>query len=197
MNRTKGIAHHMVAASTVAFLVMAGSSLANKGAGQTLPTVLLKSQQMQVLPGTTVQIDAFITNVQDIGSYQLYLNAQTSDNKRLVLSSMKINKAHKTFLFGSEQVIEAIDKKGERLAVITYGMGVSVPGDEQRYLATFTFKVPKDAQGSLHVTVDTGQETMLLRASGEQMTYGVGDGVTIQVVDDSKIRNIKRGRSTR
>ncbi len=196
MNRNMYNTRNVVAATAAVFLVLAGSGM-TKGDTTDQPTISLAPQQLNVLPGDTVQVDAFITNVQDIGTYQLCLIGKASDGQVLTLSTMAINKTHKTFLFGSEQVVEAIDQKGKRLAVITFGQGVDVAADEQRYLATFTFEVPKDAKGSLQFVVDQGQETMLLHGSGEKMTYGVGAAVSIQVVGDTKIRAIKRDRSTR
>jgi len=192
MNKTRNV----VAASAVAFLVLAGSGMV-KGDTADLPTILLKPQQVQVLPGSTIQVDAFIANVQDIGTYQLSVIAKAADGKILPLSSMAVNKTHKTFLFGTDQVVEAIDQKGKRLAVITFGQGVDVAADNHRYLATFTFQVPKDVTGTLEIIVDQGQETMLLHGSGEKMAYGVGQSATVQVVDGNKVRTIKDGRSTR
>ncbi len=187
---------NVVAASAVAFMVLAGSDMVQGGTAS-LPTILLKPQQVQVLPGSTIQVEAFIANVQDIGTYQLSVIGKAANGKILPLSSMVVNKKHKTFLFGTDQVVEAIDQKGKRLAVVTFGQGVDVAVDDHRYLATFTFQVPKDATGTLEIVVDQGQETMLLHGSGEKMAYGVGQSASVQVIDGTKIRTIKQGRSTR
>ncbi len=181
---------------TMVFVFAVTSAHAQSAISQTEPTYFVKPKQASVLPGSTLVVDVFLANATDIGAVQIQVVANDQQNNKLAMTSITVDEQSPLFLFGSDQIVKAIDTKGERIALVKYNGGVTAPTSKPKYICTFSFDVPADATGSVSVGVAAGQETMLLISSGAERTYTVSSPVTVEVVTD-RVRSIKKGRSTR
>jgi len=162
----------------------------------TEPTYFVKPAQTSVTPGGTLAVQVFLANATDVGAVQVQVAGTDSQNNKLTITDIKVDKQQPTFIFGLDQIVEAIDMHGKRLALVLYNGGAIAPAAKPRYVGTFSLAIPADATGSISVGVAIGQETMLLASSGAAMTYTADSPVTVQVVTD-RVRPTKRGRRTR
>ncbi len=180
----------------VAVALAVNSAHADEAATFTAPTYFVKPMQTSITPGDTLVVNVYLANATDVGAVQVQVVGTDSQSNKLAITNIVVDKQQPTFIFGFDQIVEAIDMKGERLALVKYNGGATAPAAKPKYVGTFSVAIPTDATGSISVGVSSGQETMLLASSGAEMTYAVSGPVTIDVSTD-RVRTIKRGRNSR
>ncbi len=180
----------------VAVTLAATSAYAQNAVSATQPTYFVKPVQTSITPGSTLVVNVYLANATDVGAVQVQVAGTDQQNNKLAITDISVDKNLPTFIFGFDQIVEAIDMNGKRLALVKYNGGATAPAAKPRYVGTFSLAIPANAVGPVSVGVAEGQETMLLASSGAEMTYTVGSPVTVEVITD-RVRTIKRGRSTR
>jgi len=180
----------------IAITCSATSAHAEEAATFTGPTYFVKPVQTSITPGSTLVVDVYLANATDVGAVQVQVAGTDTQSNKLAITDIAVNKQQPTFIFGLDQIVEAIDMKGKRIALVKYNGGATAPAAKPRYVATFSLAIPADATGNVSVGVAMGQETMLLASSGAEMTYAVSGPVTVEVSTD-RVRTIKKGRNSR
>lgn len=127
-----------------------GPSAAVQGAVITVAT-----SHPAVPVGGVVEVQVFLTNAQNVAAYELHMSVTGGPAGSLELESIFVDKNRKRFLFGRAQVVEAIDLKGKRAAIITYSRGADVGTAAKAYLATFRYRVSPEANGVFTVNINT------------------------------------------
>jgi hypothetical protein len=127
--------------------------------------------------GETVDVEVYIDSVDDLGAYEVSLEVTGGDTGSLNLEDLVIDKARPDYVFGTEDVVDAVDMVGERLGACLMDGGMMVQGPA--YLGTFTYRASQDASGVFQVTVRPGIHSFLKDSSAETIESSPGDGTLV------------------
>ncbi|MCO6435621.1 MAG: hypothetical protein J5J06_00860 [Phycisphaerae bacterium] len=171
--------HHSITLAAVGIL-LAGFAMPAFADGGSPAVMTVVPAQKIVPPGGKIEVHVFLSNAANVAAYELHLNVLGDEGGTLPLTAVTVDKNRKNFIFGKDQVVEAIDLKGKRAAIVTYGGGKSVGSDDVKYLATFVYSVPSDAKGSYRIGINTAK-AFVSDANVNTMAYSTGDPVEIKV----------------
>jgi hypothetical protein len=123
-------------------------------AGQT--TLRLVPTTTRVRPGGKFDVDVYMSaTASGLKGYQLELSTTGGRSGQPVITGMRIAD-HKDAVFGSRvDTYEAFNLETAQLLAGVDGL-ISAPVKNEAYLATVTFKVPKDAVGTFVIDVAAG-----------------------------------------
>lgn len=167
------------------FAVGMGSARAENvlATSQDAPVVSLKSKQVTVLAGGQVNVEVFVTNVQDLASYEMRLNVVGGDRGTLTLEQIVVDQQRADYVFKNAgvQILDAVDMKQQRVGMVRFGGGSAVAADQQAYLATFTFRVSADAAGKFAVTLSNPEAAFLNNSIAQQIPHRLASPLEVTV----------------
>jgi hypothetical protein len=123
--------------------------------------------------------DVFLTGAMDLRGYQVALSADGGTNGKLNLVDIHQDATRADFVFGSEQIVNAVDLNGGRVVGALF-VG-SVDAATPKYLGTFTYQPSSDATGTFTVKVQVSEETMLRDSTNSPIGYQAGAAGTVQI----------------
>jgi hypothetical protein len=150
--------------------------------------VRLQASTRSAKPGETVVVRAFVTSeLANLQAYQLHTVAMGGSSGRLELIDVAIE-GRRDYVFGAEQRYDAVNvAKAQMLSgVETAG----VPTKAQAYLATFTYRLSKDAAGAFVVDIlrdeANGDQTFMISNYTDKIAVDSTTPAVITVVGPRK-----------
>jgi len=153
--------------------------LGNTGAGAGAATMSVVTNQTTVNPGETVTVDLYLSGAADMKAYQARVNATGAQTGKIAVSSMVIDKQRSNYVFGTANVIDAVDNTGNRLGAVIFDGSVNV--NNPLYLGSFTFQTPADVHETYVVNVEVGEESFLRDSAAEPIEFRVGAPIVVTV----------------
>lgn len=148
--------------------------------------MLLVPSRTVVQPGEAVNVDVFLSNVQDLRTYQVTLMTRGGDAGTLTREDVALNSTRTDFVFSGMQKVDAVDRNGGRVGAVLFGGGVNV-GDPA-YIGSYTFRASADATGLFRIGVDIQDRASLLwSADNKPINFSAGSA-TITVSARSNVR---------
>jgi hypothetical protein len=174
-------AERVVGAPVIDSAMLKGTSLTISTAAitPTGPAINVVASKATAAPGELVTFDVFVSPVADLKGYQVALEAWGGDSGKLTLIDIHQDTQRADFVYGSEQILNAVDLNGSRMvaALFTGSTDVTTP----KYLGTYTFQSTPDARGTFNVRVQVSDETMLRNSQNTPIAYQAGTPGTIRV----------------
>lgn len=128
-------------------------------ASSTFASINVKATQANAAPGGLVSVEAFVSNAQDLAVFQLQLGATGGEKGTLTLEGITVAKERPDFVFGTAEVLDAVDMNQGRVGALRYTGGSNVA--KPVYLATFNFRASPDALGTFKINLRAGDESFL------------------------------------
>jgi len=172
-----------LAAVTVGLLTMAAAAQtppAQKDRAPSGPTISVVTKQREVKPGELITLDVLVSNVSNLGSYQVKVQATGGERSGAVLEKLFIDTARSDYVFGTRQVLKAVAAGTGEMGAMLFPGSVNVT--RPAYLGTYKFRVSADAKGSFSFNVNTAPEfSFLLNSGGIVIPFRPGKGVPVSV----------------
>ncbi|NOT01103.1 MAG: hypothetical protein HOP29_10790 [Phycisphaerales bacterium] len=128
----------------------------------------------------TFHVEIFANNVKKLRGYQITLDAVGGDAGSLKFEQAEVDTGRGDYIFGGTESYRAINPTLKRIANALPSGGVDGVG--RVYLGTYTFKPTADAKGTFRiVTVNRGNETVLLGPNSEALDMNVSAQTTISI----------------
>lgn len=136
------------------------------------------AREESVQPGGTVTVDLFLSGAANVRTYQVAVEATGGDSGSLTRREGWIDADRPDYVFGTAQVIKAVDDVHGRAGAVLFDGGVNAM--TQAYLGTFTFEASSDAAGDFVISARVGSDTFVGDPDLQQLPYRV-QGSTIHV----------------
>lgn len=144
--------------------------VANRGlADETSTVVTVVPRRESASTGGTVTVDVFVSNVSKLRTYQFALDTSGGTSGTLTRTDGVVDQTRGDFVFGSDQVIQAVDKIHGRFGAVLFSGGKDVTG--QSYVGTYSFQASPDAKGAFTVSVNPTRMSFMTDASGNDIPF--------------------------
>jgi len=143
--------------------------LATKGLSGEAAMVTVVPRQESALAGGTLTVDVYVSNVSGLRTYQFALEVSGGTTGSLSRSAGLVDVAHADFVFGTDQVIQAVDEQHGRFGAVLFRGSRDVTG--QKYVGSYTYDVSPDASGSFTIGVDESRVSFMTDAAGEDIVF--------------------------
>jgi hypothetical protein len=141
------------------------------------PEVSIVPRTSAANEGEIVSFDVFVTNAQDLRTYQIALDVVGQEGG-LIRVPGQIDATRPDFIFGADQNVNAVDDTTGRLGGVRFDGGVTV--DRPVYLGTFNYEVPAGASGQFVARVRLGDDSFLADTNNKTMPFNsTGAAVTV------------------
>lgn len=171
----------IVAAPAIESGMLKGTTLTVSTAALTpMGTMLtVTSSKTTAQAGEMINVDVFVSQAQDLRGYQVAVEATGGKSGGLHLVDIHQDAARADWVFGGEQIVNAVDVNGSRMvaALFSGSTNVAMP----KYLGTFSFQSTKDASGTFAVKVRASDETALRDSNSQPIGYHVGPAVLVNI----------------
>jgi len=164
-----------LSASEVSRLSRTIEARATVPAGATIQVV---AREESVEPSGTITVDIFLTGATNVRTYQVAIEALGGDSGTLSRQETWIDADRPDYVFGTAQVIKAVDDVYGRLGAVLFDGSVSAMTPV--YLGTATFDASADATGEFLITARPGSDTFVGDPDLNQMPHRIV-GSTVQV----------------
>ncbi len=84
-----------------------------QGAGVTAAAIQASGQPGQVFP-----VDVYLSNIPDLGAYQLLVKATGGTQGTLTVQDLAINRDRKDYVFGQAEIVDVVSKHQNLLAAV-------------------------------------------------------------------------------
>lgn len=146
-----------------------------QGAGVTAAAV-----QASGRPGGVFPVDVYLSNIPDLGAYQLLVKATGGTQGTLTVKDLEINRDRKDYVFGQAQIVDVLSKHQNLLAAVKSIGGAAV--GKPMYAGTFHFVASADAKGVFSIVIEKGQAASLMTNSvGQEFQFEFGKTATITI----------------
>jgi hypothetical protein len=143
------------------------------------PAINVVAQQATATPGALVSFDVYLTHAADLRGYQVALTVESGRSGQLTLVDIHQDTAREDFVFGSQQIVNAVDLNGHRMVAALFNGSTDVTAP--KYLGTFTYQASADASGTFRVKASVSEETALRDSAGLPIGYQMGTVGAIQI----------------
>lgn len=171
----------VIAAPVIDGAMLKGTALTVSTAALTPrgPAINVVAAQPTVAADGLVSVDVFLSQANDLRGYQVALEAVGGRAGALQLVDIHQETARPDFIFGAQQIVNAVDVNGGRAvaALFTGTVDLTSPA----YLATFTYKASSDAAGQFKIKVRVSDETALRDSNTNPIAYQAGQTATINI----------------
>jgi len=148
--------------------------------------MLLVPSRTVIQPGEAVNVDVFLSNVQDLRTYQVSLMTLGGDAGTMTREDVTLNSTRADFVFSGLQKVDAVDRSGGRVGAVLFSGGVNV--NNPAYIGTYTFRASADATGLFRIGVEIKDRASLLwSASNQPINFSAGSA-TITVGARNNVR---------
>lgn len=157
---------------------------------QDAPVISLKTKQTTVAAGGQVIVEIFVTNVRDLATYEMRLNAVGGDRGTLTLEKIAVDQQRADYVFKNAgvQILDMVDMTQQRVGMVRFGGGSDVAVNQQAYLATFTFRVSADASGKFAIALGNPEAAFLNNSAANQIPHRPAGNVEVTVGAVTPIR---------
>lgn len=121
--------------------------------------------------GGTVTVDVYVSNVAGLRTYQFALDVSGGTSGTLSRDRGVVDVTNAEFVFGTEQVIQAVDEQYGRFGATLFSGSKDVTG--QKYVGTYTYQVSPDASGSFTIDVDGSRVSFLTDTTGNDIPFHI------------------------
>ncbi len=160
--------------------------ISNDGTIPVGSAMLLVPSRTVIQPGEAVSVDVYLSNVQDLRTYQTSLMTRGGDAGSLTREDVVLNSTRADFVFAGQQKVDAVDQSGGRVGAVLFNGSVNV-GDPA-YIGTYTFRASADATGLFRIGVDIKDRASLLWSSSNQAINFSAGSATITVGARNNLR---------
>lgn len=143
---------------------IATKGLAGEGA---MVTVVPRSDTATA--GGTITVDVYISNVTGLRTYQFGLQVSGGTAGTLTRDHGVVDVTKPEFVFGTDQVIQAVDEQYGRFGATLFQGSKDVKG--QKYVGTYTYNVSSDASGPFTIDVDQSRVSFLTDTEGRDLAF--------------------------
>jgi hypothetical protein len=150
------------------------------GSGQAVaagPVLTLVPHNATGGPGELFSVDVYVSGVGNLRTYQVAVDAVGGAGGALVREAGQIDSSRADYVFGSAQVINAVDESGGRMGGVLFSGAVDA--SSMKYLGTYNFRATADASGAFDIQVRP-IDTFLSDGRNERIAHG-GPSTTIHV----------------
>ncbi len=146
-----------------------------QGAGVTAAAV-----QTSGRPGGVFPVDVYLSNIPDLGAYQLRLQATGGTRGTLTVQDLVIDRARKDYVFGQAEIVDVANKHMALLGAVKSSGGSTV--GKPMYAGTFNFVASADAKGVFSVIIEKGPAASLMTNSvAQELSFELGKTATITI----------------
>lgn len=151
--------------------------------GAVAPTTLdVKALQKTMLPGGTGTFEIYLKNVSDLGAFQVKMKLDGGTTGSIKVTNLVIEKNRSDFVFGSAEVLSAVDQSGWRAGGVRMTGGQNIV--EPAIVATVTVQASRDAKGTFLVGLDKGEDHTFLRNSNAvAIPFVFGESATVNILN--------------
>lgn len=150
-----------------------------KGRAPSGPTITTVAKQRTASPGELIEVDVYISNVNDLSLFQVALEVVNDSDGSLALEELKIQKDRKDFVFGDSSVVSAEHLEGARMGAVLTGSSVDV--GRRAYLGTYKYRASVGVTGTFKVQVKMGKESFLRNSDGTAIAFLSGKATSISI----------------
>ncbi len=144
--------------------------------------------------GEVFTVDVYLSNVNDLGGYQIRLKTSGGTQGSLTLSDALIDSSRKDYVYGSVQILDVVNK-AEGVMMAIRAVPVSAPESnvgKPRYAGTFKFTASADAKGVFTITAEKGPDACMVTSSVAQDIAFTSKAATITIGAAPKRGPIRR-----
>ncbi len=131
--------------------------------------VTVVPRQARVKPGEQFTVDVFVSGVSGVSTYQFKMGVSGGTSGKLTRVSGEIDRTRGDYLFGTKQVVAAVDEMNGRFGGTTM-QGV-VDAQSPKYTGSYTFRASPDAAGEFSVSVTRGSDTFVSIPTVSRIPY--------------------------
>lgn len=146
-------------------------------------SVRMVASQSSIQAGGSITIELYLDGaLASLRGFQFSLAVGGGDAGQLTVESGSADSSHGDFVFGTESVLQAVDRDGARLMAALMSGSVSV--DRSAYLGTLTFQASADARGTFAIrTISGAGSSVLLDADNMPVAFDMPEPVMVTVGD--------------
>jgi hypothetical protein len=164
--------------------------LGNTGAGAGSATMSVVTNQTSVNPGDMITVDVYLSGAADLKAYQVRANATSGQTGKIAVAEMVVDKERSNYVFGTGNVIDAVDNNDKRLGAVIFEGSVNV--GNPLYLGSFTFQTPEDIHEAYVINVEVGEESFLRNSTAEPIEFRVGAPVVVSAGTPNRLGQPER-----
>jgi len=138
-------------------------------AGEIATVVSVVPRRELASSGGTVTVDVFVSNAPNLRTYQFSLDASGGTNGSLVRTDGVVDQTRGDFVFGTDQVIQAVDKRHGRFGAVLFNGGKDVT--EPGYVGSYSFEASPEAKGAFTISVNPTRISFMSDAQGEDIRF--------------------------
>ncbi len=147
------------------------------GVDPNAPVMSVVTRGSSVEPGGTITADVFVNNGVDVQVYQALVRATGTVSGRLPASELMIDKSRSDFIFGTAQVIDAVDYTQSRMGALQFTGGVTGGG----YLGTFVFQTNAGVNETIYLNLEVGEQSFVTDSNGAVIQHRTGEPAVVAV----------------
>ncbi|MHC4697065.1 MAG: hypothetical protein ACYTFA_10010 [Planctomycetota bacterium] len=147
------------------------------------PGMTVMASQAPARPGTLVAADVYLSNIDDLGAYQVRLKASGGRLGSLTIEDVQIDRTRADYVFGDDQILDVVDSKAPsaQAGAVSVEGGTAV-GTNPMYAATFYFRASQDAKGTFTINLEKGPAaSMMTTSKAVVVPFKVGQPVAITI----------------
>jgi len=145
--------------------------IATKGLAGDAAMVTVVPRSEMVTAGGTITVDVYVANVAGLRTYQFALDVSGGTSGTLSRDYGEVDVTHAEFVFGGDQVIQAVDEQHGRFGATLFDGTTDVTG--RKYVGSYTYKVSPDASGSFTIEVNASRVSFLTDTMGDDLPFHV------------------------
>ena len=158
-------------ASRLTRMLSAGQAVASG------PVLTLVPHATSAAPGELFTVDVYVSGVSNLRTYQVAVDAFGGTSGALVREAGEIDADRADYVFGSRQVINAVDETAGRMGGVLFNGAVDA--SSVKYLGTYNFRATADASGSFDFEVRL-VDSFLSDGRNERLAYN-GQSTTVHI----------------
>ena len=125
-------------------------------------------------------MDVYLSNIPDLGAYQLLVKATGGTQGTLTVQDLVINRDRKDYVFGSDQIVDVVNKHMALLGAVKSSGGATV--GKPMYAGTFNFVASADAKGGFSIVIEKGPAASLMtNSTAQELPFEFGKTATITI----------------
>lgn len=165
-----GVNQAVVSGMASAEVTRLSGMVVNPGlAGDTSTVVTIVPRRDTASAGGTVTVDVFVSNVPKLRTYQFALDTSGGTTGTLTRTDGVVDQTRSDFVFGTDQVIQAVDKIHGRFGAVLFNGGKDVKAAS--YVGTYNFQASPDAKGAFTISVNPTRMSFMTDASGNNIPF--------------------------
>ncbi len=147
------------------------------------PSMTAVAKRAAARPGASIAVDVYLSNIEDLGAYQIGLTTSGGTSGHLTAEQVEIDRTRMGYVFAAVETVDMLDHKprSARIAVSSNAGGAQV-GAEPRYAGTFHFRASKNAMGTFLIDIGVSPASSIMTTSqGVAIPFAVGEPAEISI----------------